>query len=111
VPKSVERSTYVLLASLVLILLFWRCHPMPDVLWNVDNELGRTALWALFVLGWLMVLTSTFLINHFDLFGLRQLLLNLRGQPYTELPFRVVFFYLLVRHPPYLGSRSGPLRQ
>jgi protein-S-isoprenylcysteine O-methyltransferase Ste14 len=73
------------------------------VLWNVDNELGRNVLWALFALGWLIVLVSTFLINHFDLFGLRQVHLYARSAPYTELPFRVVYFYRLVRHPLYLG--------
>jgi protein-S-isoprenylcysteine O-methyltransferase Ste14 len=72
VPRPVERSTFVLFASLILILLYWQWRPMPDVLWNVDNELWRNVLWALFALGWLIVLVSTFLINHFDLFGLRQ---------------------------------------
>ncbi len=103
VPKPVERSTYVLLASLALVLLFWQWRPMTGIVWDVENETGRMALWALFALGWLIVLTSTFLINHFDLFGLRQVHLFSRGTPYTELPFRVVYFYRLVRHPLYLG--------
>ena len=103
VPRTVERSTYVLLASLALILLFWQWRPMPGVVWQVENELLRLTLWALFAAGWLIVLTSTFLINHFDLFGLRQVHLNLRRMPYTELPFRMVFYYRLVRHPLYLG--------
>ena len=103
VPRTVERSTYVLFASLALILLFWQWRPMPGVVWQVENELLRLTLWALFAAGWLIVLTSTFLINHFDLFGLRQVHLNLRRMPYTELPFRMVFYYRLVRHPLYLG--------
>ena len=103
VPRTVERSTYVLFASLALILLFWQWRPMPGVVWQVENELLRLTLWALFAAGWLIVLTSTFLINHFDLFGLRQVHLNLRGMHYTELPFRMVFYYRLVRHPLYLG--------
>jgi protein-S-isoprenylcysteine O-methyltransferase Ste14 len=103
VPKSVERSTYVLLASLALILLFSQWRPMPDIVWHVDNELGRMLVWALFALGWLIVLASTFLINHFDLFGLRQVHMNMQGVPYTELKFRIVYFYRFVRHPLYLG--------
>jgi protein-S-isoprenylcysteine O-methyltransferase Ste14 len=103
VPKSVERSTYVLLASLALVLLFAQWRPMPDIVWNVDNEIGRGVLWALFAIGWLIVLTSTFLINHFDLFGLRQVHMNMQGVPYTELKFRIIYFYRFVRHPLYLG--------
>ena len=103
VPRPVERSTYVLLASLVLILLFWQWRPMPDNIWNVENEIGRLALWGLFVVGWVIVLTSTFVINHFDLFGLRQVHLYSRGIRYTELPFRIALYYRFVRHPLYLG--------
>jgi protein-S-isoprenylcysteine O-methyltransferase Ste14 len=103
VPKTVERSTYVLLASLALVLLFSQWRPMPDTIWSVENEVGRTILWALFALGWLIVLASTFLINHFDLFGLRQVHLNLKKVPYTELKFRIAYFYRFVRHPLYLG--------
>jgi len=103
VPRPIERSTYVLLSSAALILLFWQWRPMTDIVWNVENELGRNVLWALFALGWSIVLISTFLINHFDLFGLRQVYLYMRGTRYTELPFRLSIFYRIVRHPLMLG--------
>lgn len=103
VPRPIERSTYVLLASGALILLFWKWRPMTDIVWDVDNELVRNVLWVICALGWLTVLVSTFLINHFDLFGLRQVYLNLRQVNYTELPFRTTFLYKLVRHPLMLG--------
>ena len=103
VPRPVERSTYVLLASLALCLLFWQWRPMTGVLWHVDNEIGRTVLWALFGLGWFTVLLTTFMISHFDLFGLRQVYLNLRGLPYTDVKFQLNFLYRLVRHPLMLG--------
>ena len=103
VPKPVERSTYVLLASLALILLFWQWRPMRDVVWNVGNAAVSYVLWAVFFLGWATVLVGTFLINHFDLFGLRQVYMYRRGQEYTELGFRTPFLYKIVRHPIMLG--------
>ena len=103
VPKPVERSTYVLLASLALVLLFWQWRPMTDVVWSVENAAGSYILWALFFIGWATVLVGTFLINHFDLFGLRQVYLYQRGREYTELGFRTPFLYKVVRHPIMLG--------
>jgi len=103
VPQPIERSTYVLLASLALILLFWQWRPMPDVIWNVENTVGRYLLLALSFGGWALVLVGTTLINHFDLFGLRQVYLYQRQQEYTELGFRTPFLYKIVRHPIMLG--------
>ena len=88
VPEPIERSTYVLLTSLALVLLFWEWRPLRSVIWNVENSAGSLALWGFFGLGWLIVLTSTFLINHFDLFGLRQVYLNLRSEKYSHLEFQ-----------------------
>lgn len=103
VPAPVERSTYVLLSSLALLVLFWKWQPMGGVIWNVENAYGRLALQALYASGWLIVLISTFLINHFDLFGLRQVWLYLSGRPYTPLKFRTPGLYRVVRHPLYVG--------
>ncbi|OBI99821.1 methanethiol S-methyltransferase [Mycobacterium sp. 1465703.0] len=103
VPSSIERSTYVLLSSVVLGLLYWQWRTMGAVIWKVELPLGRLALWTLFWLGWAIALASTFMINHFDLFGLRQVYLASRAKPYTNLDFRVRFFYRLVRHPLMLG--------
>jgi len=103
VPRSVERSTYVLFASLILALLFWQWRPIAGVAWDVSNPIGRWALYALFGLGWTIVLLSTFMINHFDLFGLRQVYLRLTGAAYTNVDFKTVGFYKLVRHPIMLG--------
>ena len=103
VPKSVERTTYVLLSSLILFLLYWQWRPIPDVVWSVTNDAGRMALWAIFWLGWLMVLLSTFMIDHFDLFGLHQVILNFQDKPYTHPPFMTRGLYNLVRHPIMLG--------
>jgi protein-S-isoprenylcysteine O-methyltransferase Ste14 len=103
VHPSIERSTYVLLASLVLIVLYWQWRTMPAVVWDVASPAGRLSLLTLFWLGWATVLAATFMINHFDLFGLRQVYLAWRGKPYTQLGFRTLLLYRLVRHPIMVG--------
>lgn len=103
VPAPVERSTYVLFASLLLALLFWQWRTIPAVVWDVAWQPGRVLIWILFGLGWVTVLVSTFLISHFDLFGLRQVYLAWRGIPYTNLRFGTSMLYRAVRHPLMLG--------
>lgn len=103
IPATAERSLYVFLSSVLLIALFWFWEPMGGVIWNVTDPTGRLLLLGAFAFGWMIVLLSTFLINHFDLFGLRQVWLQLRRKPYTNLEFKMPFLYRLVRHPLYLG--------
>ena len=107
VPASIERSTYVLLSSLALALLFSLWQPLHGVIWDVKNSAGALALWGLCGLGWLIMFASTFLISHFDLFGLRQVYLNLRSEKYSNLPFKTVGLYKRVRHPMMLGFVIG----
>jgi methanethiol S-methyltransferase len=103
VPKPIERSTYVLFSFIVTALLMWQWQAIDVTVWDVQYEPARYVLWGLFVAGWLAVPLVTFLINHFDLFGLRQVWLHLRGREYSSLPFRTPLAYKLVRHPLYLG--------
>jgi protein-S-isoprenylcysteine O-methyltransferase Ste14 len=103
VPEAAERSTYVLASSLALLLLFWQWRPIGGVVWQVDDPVGRAVLHATFAAGWLTVLTTTFLIDHFDLFGLRQVWFHLRGQAYRPLGFVTPGPYRHVRHPLYVG--------
>ena len=102
IPEPAERSTYVLASSLALIALFVHWRPLGGMVWSVDRA-AAVLLWALFAFGWTLVLVSTFLINHFDLFGLRQVWMYLTGAKYTPLPFKTPGPYRLVRHPLYVG--------
>src|SRR6476660_3079376 len=103
VPKPVERSTYVLLASLTLDLLFWKWHPMPAIVWRIDDPNIAVTIATLSLFGWVIVFTSTFLINHFELFGLYQVANNLTGREIPTPHFRTPLYYKFVRHPLYLG--------
>ena len=103
VPEPMERSTYVMFSNLALILLFWQWRPLGGVLWDVQDPVGRAIFHGLLGVGFLIVLVTTFLINHFDLFGLRQVWLYLRGQPYTALTFTKPGPYKVIRHPMYVG--------
>jgi len=103
IPEAAERSTYVLASSLALILLFWQWRPLGGVIWDVQNSAGRALLYGAFGFGWGLVLFTTFVINHFDLFGLRQTWRAFRGQPQAGLRFVTPVLYRIVRHPLYVG--------
>lgn len=103
VPAYLERSTFVLLASLCLVLMMWQWQPLGGIAWSIENETVKTILLLAYLSGWAIVFLSTFLINHFDLFGLRQVWFYFKGKPYTQLRFRAPLLYKLVRHPLYLG--------
>lgn len=103
VPRPVERSTYVLFSSLILLLLYWQWRPMTDVIWSVTNPTGAIILWVIFWIGWGTALLSTFLINHLDLFGLQQVYAHWQGRTTQHPSFRTPLFYKCVRHPLYFG--------
>lgn len=103
VPKSIERSTYVLFASLSLMLLFWQWRPMPAIVWQINNPDDAASVAVIALVGWILVFTSTFLINHFELFGLQQVTNNLADREMPAPRFRTPLYYQFVRHPIYLG--------
>ncbi len=106
-PESVERSTFVLAASLVPILLYWQWRPLPQVIWFIQSPVWRASLWGLLLAGFGIVLLSTFIIDHFDLFGLRQVWLELFSKTHGHPSFRVTYFYKFIRHPIYFGLLLG----
>ena len=103
IPQRIERSTYVLLTNLIFVLLFWQWRPVTAVVWHVENAIGNGLLWTVFAAGWGLVLYSTLLIDHFDLFGMRQVWLHAKGRSYTPPQFQVASLYRLSRHPLLLG--------
>lgn len=107
VPASIERSTYVLAASAVVGLLLWQWRPLPETIWSVEAEWLRVLLWTAHAAGWIILVLSTILIGHFDLFGLRQVLARARQSAYVEPGFRQPFLYRLVRHPIMVGFLIG----
>ena len=103
IPVEAERSTYVLLTNFILILFFWQWQPMGGTIWNIQDPVMQMVVYGIYAFGWLLVLVSTFLINHFDLFGLRQVWMYLQGKKYTNLGFVTPGPYKMIRHPLYLG--------
>jgi methanethiol S-methyltransferase len=102
-PATIERSTYVLASSVALLFVFWQWQPLGGIVWKIQNEFGRLVLYGGFASGWILVLVATFVINHFDLFGLRQVWRHLLGQPQSNLRFETPLLYRIVRHPLYVG--------
>ncbi|MFI1771643.1 methyltransferase family protein [Thalassobellus citreus] len=108
IPRPIERSTYVLQAGILLFVLIWNWEPIGGNIWTIQE--GTTLFYVMYILfftGWIILFVSTFLINHFDLFGLRQTYLELVNKPYTQLEFRITWFYKYVRHPLYFGGIMG----
>lgn len=103
IPEPIERSTYVLISCLVTIVLMWQWRPIDAIVWDLQTPILRTTAWSLFAAGWLLVPTVSLLIDHFDLFGTRQVWLYFKGRNYTPLPFRTPLVYKHVRHPLYIG--------
>ena len=103
VPNHIERSTYVMISNLLMILLMWQWQPMVGVVWSVENPVGALILWSLFGIGWVSIVISSFMINHFDLFGTRQVYLHLLNREYSPLEFKTRGFYNYVRHPLMVG--------
>jgi len=103
IPKSIERSTFVLATNVVFLLFFWQWQPIQGTVWNIENETVTLLIWGLFGTGWLIVLISTFLINHFELFGLQQVYNNLRQKTFVAPHFQTPLFYKIVRHPMMIG--------
>jgi protein-S-isoprenylcysteine O-methyltransferase Ste14 len=103
IPETIERSTYVLISNVLMILLMWQWRPIGGIVWDVTHPIGLVALYGLFAIGWLIVPAVTLLLNHFDLFGTRQVWLYLRGREYEPLPFHTPGAYRVVRHPLYIG--------
>lgn len=107
IPEPIERTTYVMLSNIFLIAVMYFWEPMGGVVWSTDNPMLTNIICTVFFAGWGIVLLSTFMINHFDLFGLRQVWMYFRGKPYTHLKFQVPYLYKYMRHPLYLGFLIG----
>lgn len=103
IPHPIERSTFVLATCAAMITMFWQWRPLGGVIWDIGSDTGRLVMMSLYAFGFGLVLVSTFLIDHFDLFGMRQVWLELTGKPYTHQPFQINSLYRYVRHPLYLG--------
>jgi protein-S-isoprenylcysteine O-methyltransferase Ste14 len=107
ISPAIERSTFVMVATGLLALIVWQWQPLGGVIWDVESPVARAALYAVYGIGWTLLLISSFVINHFDLFGLRQVWLEFRGKMYTPIQFRNPWLYRQVRHPLYLGFILG----
>lgn len=103
IPKAAERSTYVLLSSLILLLLYWQWRPMTGMVWEIENQVLSFIIYVIYAAGWIIVFLATFMINHFELFGLKHVYQNLQDKEISYEPFQVRYFYKFVRHPIILG--------